>query len=329
MNFDLKKTEKIVQYSGLIIFLAILTQIDISKVFHIILNLNFFDFTVSILLFFPLLLMKSLRWRSLMNSFNIKYSVKDSMIIYSAATFLGAITPGYIGDFIKVIYLKNDGHPFSKSFSSTLLDRLFDIIAIMLFSLVGSLLIAKLYTRHIEYLYSFLILFAILSISILIFYYVKKLERFANTLVPAILIKLLPQKQKEYANNYYSEIYTCIFSIGVKNILYAVMLTSIGCTINFAMAYLVALSINLNISFLYLAACVSISTAITFIPISISGIGTRDATLIILFSQIGISMESAIAFSSAMLMMQLMLIAITLVAWLIKPISLSSIRKTA
>ena len=66
-------------------------------------------------------------------------------------------------------------------------------------------------------------------------------------------------------------------------------------------AYLLALSIGISISFLALVSCYTISALVAQIPVSIYGIGTRDMSMIALFSYYGLSSESAVAFSILLL----------------------------
>jgi len=62
-------------------------------------------------------------------------------------------------------------------------------------------------------------------------------------------------------------------------------------------AYFLIIAMELPINFVTVTFLMAISSIITFIPISFSGLGTRDATLIYLFSIIALSQENAIIFS--------------------------------
>ena len=65
--------------------------------------------------------------------------------------------------------------------------------------------------------------------------------------------------------------------------------------------YFLLMSLQIPLSFIEMTACVSLSTLFTFLPISVSGIGTRDVSLIYLFSFYGLKMEQAVAFSTMIL----------------------------
>jgi len=257
-----------------------------------------------------------------MNALNIKYSIEESVIIYAAAMFIGSITPGNLGDFIKALYLKEDGHPLGKSFVSVLLDRLFDVISIAMLASLGFLFLigsAKIMSLRIPLMASALFLIAVI-------YAYKNIQY--KTIIRARLLKLIPDKYKATAAKGITDFSDGLCVINAGQFTYATILTIIGWIIYFTIMYILALSIHLNIPFTYLVICISISVIITLIPVSISGIGTRDATLIVLFSYLGYSSESAVALSMILLAFYAVNLLICLVAWLIKPIDLSIIRKT-
>ncbi len=316
------KSKLVLQSLGIILFCIIITRLDLAKVLSLISHLNPFYFIIANILFIPLLIIKSIRWQSLMNALNIKYSIEESVIIYAAAMFIGSITPGNLGDFIKALYLKEDGHPLGKSFVSVLLDRLFDVISIAMLASLGFLFLigsAKIMSLRIPLMASALFLIAVI-------YAYKNIQY--KTIIRARLLKLIPDKYKATAAKGITDFSDGLCVINAGQFTYATILTIIGWIIYFTIMYILALSIHLNIPFTYLVICISISVIITLIPVSISGIGTRDATLIVLFSYLGYSSESAVALSMILLAFYAVNLLICLVAWLIKPIDLSIIRKT-
>ena len=65
----------------------------------------------------------------------------------------------------------------------------------------------------------------------------------------------------------------------------------------FVQCYLIVTAMGLSINFITITLFMAISNLISFIPISISGLGTRDATLIFLFSLIGLKPELAVSYA--------------------------------
>jgi hypothetical protein len=78
----------------------------------------------------------------------------------------------------------------------------------------------------------------------------------------------------------------------------------------FIYGYLLALSIGIDAGILFFVLVIPVISLLDLIPISISGIGTRDMALIFLFGLKNISAEQAVAFSLVYLFMSYWLIAL-------------------
>ncbi|GAH55102.1 unnamed protein product, partial [marine sediment metagenome] len=97
--------------------------------------------------------------------------------------------------------------------------------------------------------------------------------------------------------------------------------TLVTYAIFFSQCYLLALSLNLSLSFLDIAVYMAVANLVVLIPVSIAGIGTRDATLIALFSLQGVSAEAALSYSLLVLFtFYICGAAMGAIAWQIKPI---------
>jgi uncharacterized protein (TIRG00374 family) len=82
-----------------------------------------------------------------------------------------------------------------------------------------------------------------------------------------------------------------------KELIITFFITILSYNIFFFQNYLLAHAIHLEISFFSIAPIISITMLIGYIPISIGGLGTREAILILLFQQIGHSAEEALGFA--------------------------------
>ena len=304
---------------GLFICILLLLKIDIIKAVDILLHLNVYYLIAALATTLPFFLTINFKWNMILKTQGIEYSFKDSLIIYLIGFSAGVITPGKFGEFIKVFYLKNDGHPWGKSFLVTLLDRLFDLTVLIFVAYFSLFLFTKIFGKHILILS---LLFAIIAVLIVILSYKKAV---AKNLLERVYQILIPQKFKksglsnfhDFYINFQVPNYTKLFSI--------VSLSIIGTLIRFIEPYLLALSLDINISFLNLVACFSIATLAALIPISIYGIGIRDIGLITLFSCIGLSAESAIAFSTLILITYLVTGLICAPAWFMRPLNINKL----
>jgi uncharacterized protein (TIRG00374 family) len=259
-------------------------------------------------------LIKAYRWQLLMKMQNINYSLKDSVHVYFAGLFVGSITPGRLGDFIKVFYLREEGYSFGKSFVSVLIDRLFDLASLFIIAYICMFVFMIFFEKQIVILSLFFTITAIIFILLISDRNKKLLKKIYTTFIP--------EKYKTEVKVNFDDFRRDLNSLKTPKLSLVAITTLIGWIIYFSASYLLALSLDIHISFFYLITCLSISAIITLIPVSILGIGTRDMTFIALFSCIGLSKELAVAFSTMLLFMFSVNGLIGLLAWLKKPITL-------
>jgi uncharacterized protein (TIRG00374 family) len=100
------------------------------------------------------------------------------------------------------------------------------------------------------------------------------------------------------------------------------LLTALAYTVFFAQAWLLGRALAVDIGMTYLAMCLSIAGVITLLPISFSGLGTRDAILIALFAPLGVAAEQAVAYSALFFLTFYVGGGIVgAIAWQIKPLA--------
>lgn len=266
---------------GILIFAIILTRIDIGAVLSLLTKVNIKYFLLAIPLILFMTVVRTLRWQYVLQRQNIKLNFQESFLIYLNAIFWGTITPARSGEFAKAIYLKNKGYSFNQSLSNTIVDRLFDVASVLILGYTGLIIFSKLFQREL-YIFSIVIALLIL-ISLVIFY--KKRPFFS------LIERLL--KFKDFYNN--------LKILNSSIIIKGIILSLLAWFIYFIQIYILNISLDLHIPFLFIAIAVSISSLLNLLPITISGIGTRDIIFILIFSQVGIVKESAIALSALVL----------------------------
>ncbi len=271
----------ILQLTGLILFVFILTKVDLATIFSQLKNLNPALFLMAIPLILPATLLRTVRWQIFLKSQNIHLPLKESFFIYLYAIFWGSVTPAKSGEFSKILYLKEKGYSYKEGFANTLMDRLFDVFSILVLGYSSLLFFDNFFQKEIYFLSIALIVVVI--ILILIFFQKN-------------LFKKLLKKIK------LDDFFTTLKStINLRSFFWATLLSIGAWTIYFFQVYLLGLSINLNTSFILISLAVSISSLLNLLPITISGIGTRDLVFILILGNISTTKESAIALSSLVL----------------------------
>lgn len=298
---------------GLILFVIILSKTNIGEIFQNIKNIKFPSLVFAITLLLPMLFNKALCWNYIKRKQGIKYNLKNSFLMYCSGLYIGILTPGRMGEIAKALYLKKDGYSMGKSLVSAVLDRLSDFVFLLLFLFFGSLFFLTIFQKQI------LISISILIISILLFVIFLKIG-----LIKWILGKLfkvfIPQKYQESWKLNFQDFINDLKIYNFKNYLIIFLITTFSWVFYYLQMYVLARGINLNVPFLYLIISITVAGLITLIPISIFGIGTRDAALILVLAPFLIAKEQVIVFSALILAMSLTAALIGLICYLIKPI---------
>ena len=311
-NAFLKKYSYIL---GLIIFAILLSRTNLGEIFQNIKNIKLAYLIFALVLTIPMFLNKSLCWNYIKKQQGIKYSLKDSFLMYCSGLYIGLLTPGRMGEIAKALYLKKDGYSMGKSLVSAILDRLTDFAFLLLFLFFGSLFFLTIFQKQI-----LIFVFGII-IGVILFVIFLKIGLIRWLLNRTFKI-FIPSKYRNSWKLNFQDFINDLKIYNLKNYLIIFLITTFSWVFYYLQMYILAKGLSLNVPFLYLAIAVTVAGFITLIPISISGIGTRDASLILLLSPFLIPKEQIIVFSTMMLAMLLFAALIGLICWFIKPLKI-------
>jgi uncharacterized protein (TIRG00374 family) len=118
------------------IFYFIFTKIDFYSVVEVLSHANIFYLIIALLLLVVGVLITAKRWKIILETMGYNFRYKECFNLIMAAFPLTSITPSKSGDVIKAYYLK-DKIPASKTVGSVITERMFDVLTLVLFSLIG------------------------------------------------------------------------------------------------------------------------------------------------------------------------------------------------
>ena len=294
---------------GFVILIVLLSKLNISGIWDYLVRVKLSYYLFGLSLFIPMLFFKSLRWKYLLDKQFINISQKESLIFYASGMFIGAVTPGRIGEVIKVSYIRNKGFSTGAAFFSVFVDRLSDILFLAGIGYIGTALLFGIFTEQIAVVSLFFSAIAVACvICTLTGERVKKAGKWlANFVFPEKSVGLVLRNTQEFMKSFKL--------LDIKTTILLILITAISWLFYYLQMFLFAKSLSLDVSFIQIIAIVSVATLIALIPVSIAGIGTRDASLVFLFSRLGLSEESAIAFSSLILLMMVINAGICSIGW--------------
>ena len=309
----MNKYKLVIYIIGILIFYGIIfLKFNLDESIGILTNINLrFFIAAAFFVPIPYFLLIGYRWQLLLRTQDFRYSYQKSLIMCLKGFSAGVITPGKIGEAVKCLDLKNDGHSLQKSIAINIIERLIDLIILGFLACISLINLLKIsYTNILDYA-----LLSLISILFLYFIYTnnqaKELSKFFLRLIfLRISNSTLINSNKHDLNLKWPTYFEIILIISLS-ILMAI--------VSFLAAYLLALSLGINIPFLTLVSCYAISTLVALIPVSIYGIGTRDMSMIALFSYYGLSSESAVAFSILLLIDYAISGIMCSFAWIMNP----------
>ena len=312
----------VLRLAGVGLFALILANLDVPGIVSTIARLQPIYVMYATILFPLLIILKALRWQSLMGMQGIQYGFMDSLLAYFAGLYLGVVTPGRLGELLRAVYVRNEkGVRLARSISSVLVDRLMDLLVLGVTAFAGLFVFARSGTFVTLGLAS-TGMFAAASAPILS-------ERMGSLILTLCRRLLIFRETAERLRPHFGEFYEGIRMLHTLQIAVPLALSVAGIGTFYGLCYLLALSLNIAISPFYLACSMSIANFASLVPLSISGIGTRDLVLIGLFGSVGLSAETAVAFSLIFLLYFTGLSALLgLLAWLIKPLGFRSDDRT-
>lgn len=276
---------------GILIFTYILSTIDTNKIITAVSRANTYYIALALSLAIVSIILKSLKWKYVMDTHNIKISVGKAIKIWTIGSFVGWLTPGRSGEIIKVYYLKDKYHA-GTILSTIAIDRISDIIALFILSIIGTTFLFFLFKINLAYLTVLII------IAIIASYFFTK-ERTARLIAKPIYTYFIPESKKNAMKDSYKKFFSSFerFKKNIPLVVFTLSTTIIIWSIGITQAYLVTQSLGLDVSYTYLFSIIPLSMIITILPITIAGIGTREATFIFFFSLINITAENAIAYT--------------------------------
>ncbi len=280
---------------GIIILALILLNLDIAKIISILLGINLGLFSVGVLLDLSSAVLKAKKWQILVNAETRVLSFAKSVEYFFIGFFLSVLTPGRVGDLARAFYLKRETNSLGGALSTVILDRLIDIV--LLFSL-GFIAIVSFTAIFGKTIISIDILIA-LAIALIVAGLIFLKKNFLGFFLRPFFNVFIPEKFKGTLKMTFDEFYGFFGKIKTSPGRLAVA-SSIGLLtwiMAFVSSYLFILALGINIPLYFVALAVPIIMLLDLLPISFSGIGTRDAALIFLFGLYGIAAEEAVAFS--------------------------------
>jgi len=310
MKIDSKKIRIFLQILGPLIFIYILSKIDYRLFFEEVKSLRW-SFLIFALTAVPfLILVKSLRWRTILLSLDIVISRTTCFSLYCMGLFVGIVTPGRIGEVIKVYFLKNRGHSVFRSFFSVVFDRVSDILVLIIFGVL-------VFFFFLEEIGLYIISFGIVALLTLIFIFLLVDQRsYLNRALNGLIRRFFLIDLADYNQFTLTKLWQSLKNLNRKMIFLFLFYLVVGWLIYFLSRYFIALSLGLDLSFVDVSVISIFISIVVNLPISIAGLGTREAAVIYLFGLFSLTKETALVFALLVFVIDIIPVSFGLIPYL-------------
>lgn len=248
------------------------------------------------------IVIKSWRWRLVMHELGMQPpSLSFTMILYTIGLYVGGVTPGQSGDFIKGWYLRERGQQLAPALFSIVIDRLFDFAVMALLAVFGLIVMVDVFPLNMQAP----LRTATIAFAAAIFIMTPLLmARRPREFVFSWVIPILPSKIRAAVERIRDQFAVLSLRPGP---LAGLLLASVGSAIS-TLVRVGLLYLTMPLDRIPLTAIIGSTALIAILqalPISFSGVGVRDAVLVALLQRYGYSPEQALLLSAQFLIINL------------------------
>lgn len=296
----------LLRIAGTLLFLALLVWLDLSgalpleKVWAALAGADFWLVALSVAFYVPFLIVKAARWRTVSASMNVPLSWGDAWRIYGIGLAAGTFTPGQAGDALKAWYVQRKGYSLARGLGSSVLDRLFDVGGLAVLGLVGVLVYGGRFAGQAPVLVAWLVV----CVAAVAFLAWNPTRTWAVNFVARRLARFGGGGDGAGGD----------WSLDARTVAYAGLLTPASFAISIFRVWLLAASVGIMLGPLEVSGFVGLTTAAALVPVTVGGVGTRDAIAALSFTQLGYDPAQGIAVSLLILVLN---VAQAITGWVI------------
>ena len=281
--------KKLLPVIGIILLVYILWRFNLEKILSVFSTINPLYAALSFLGIPIILVIVNIEWQMILKRqcihVSFTYSLKNSFIGY----FYGFITPGGFGAYLRALYLKHESKtPLPKCISNIITFNTIDYITLFILGSIGGLFLLG------QYPYLFILILILLFTATLLFFFFLR-QRTSKHLFQKLLRTQTFQIIQHYMDDSIESFYEDLPSF--RSLLLPFLVSFFSWFVFFTELYLVAQLFNIHIPYVTFIFMLAIAATIATVPISIYGLGTRDATLVALLSLYNIPPENSISFT--------------------------------
>ena len=271
-----KHAKKFLPFIGIVILIYTIYTLDVEKIKNAFFSIKPIFIILALSLTLPRILIRNYAWQLIQKEQNIKLTFFQSLKIFLIGYFYGSITPGYLGQLMRIPYMKKKtGEPYGKLFVNSSIESIVHSSSMYIMIIIGALLIVETFPGILP-----ITIVWIIILAIIIIYFIKK-ER-GEKLFYTLIKYLIPKKLKHNLNRFVQTFYNDFPKI--NRLILPFILGIFTWIIIFSQEYIIVIALGLNIPYIWFLLLFPLANAAGFLPITFAGLGTRELAAIVLFS---------------------------------------------
>lgn len=221
------------------------------------------------------------RWRLLLRERGIEYDRPRARVAFLGSSYAGFVTPGRVGDVLRAEYLRREkGVAWHEGVLSVVVDRVCDVAALGLCVALALFHLRDVVTPEIARIGWVLVALTALGTVVFVALSVRRKEGKPAEGETNLSVRGVIQKLQSYHP---------------RALAVPMALTLVTFGVTFLQGFLMARAIGVPISFLDVSSLLAAASFLSLLPISISGVGIREALFAVVFPQRGFSADAGVA----------------------------------
>jgi uncharacterized protein (TIRG00374 family) len=255
--------------------------------------------------------MKVVRWGVMLRARGVHYPRARAWAAYLGSSFVSMLTPGRVGDVLRVHYLRHDaGVPYSEGLATVVMDRLCDLYILAIFCAVGVVRFGQVLSGSLAWA-------AWLTVGATV---LGPLVLFVPGLAEAVMERAFKKLAPSLDPGGFSRFLAALRAQIGRPLAAMVALTVGAFLVNYVQAWLIGRALHLSLTFVDVLCLLAIASLLGLLPISVSGVGVREAFFALAFPALGLEPALGVTFGLLVFaVIHVVLILSGFVAWQVAP----------
>ncbi len=274
---------------GIVLLLWLLSTVDLGEAVQALIELNPAYVLGYVVCFVAMMLVRTIRLSLALSRLEYHLSFGDCLVATLEPTFMGLVSPGRLGEFTRVGYIHAHGISMAEAIAVVTVERLIDMCILLVFGAGG---IVYIFAHESYHLAAGVVIAAGLLLSFgsicgynYLFQFLKKHLNWLSRWEPS-------------AWTFQRHLITTSFLLVMRRAALSIFWLGLaGIALNFLQVFFLAKAFAFKADYLVVIFAYAAATLVSLLPISVGGLGTREATYVMIMGREGILKEKALLFS--------------------------------